>query len=178
MALALISTHHITATGFAIHFENQHCNIMSPTPDRKLIASIPQINGLYTITTPVQEHTNITKLTVCELHHVLGHVSPGAVLHAVKEGLIEGVALDAASKPEFCDTCMKAKSTHIPFPKETQNQAHIYGDLIHTDLWGPAQMESITGHIYYMSFTDNFSCETKLDVMFYNWLTLETAFTG
>jgi hypothetical protein len=121
MALTLISTHHIAATGFAIHFRNQHCNIMLPTPDHKLIASIPQINGLYTIAAPVQEHANIAKLTVCELHRVLGHVAQGVVLHTVKEGLIEGVALDAASKPEFCDTCMKAKATCVPFHEEMQN---------------------------------------------------------
>jgi hypothetical protein len=120
-ALTLISTYHITATGFAIHFESQHCNIISPAPDRKLIASIPQVNGLYTIAALVQEHTNIANLTVCELHRVLGHVAQGAVLHAVEEGLIEGIALDATSKPEFCDTCTKAKATHVPFPEETQN---------------------------------------------------------
>jgi hypothetical protein len=102
------------------------------------------------------------KLTVCELHRVLEHVTQGAVLHTVKEGLIEGIALDAA---EFCDTCMKAKATHITFPKETQNRVHVYGDLIHTDLWGPTQTESVAGHLYDMSFTDDFSHETKLDFL-------------
>jgi hypothetical protein len=89
----------------------------------------------------------------------------GAVLHAVKEGLIKGIALDAASKPEFCNTYMKAKATHILFPEETQNRACVYGKLIHTDLWGPTQTESIAGHLYHMSFTDDFSCETKLDFL-------------
>jgi hypothetical protein len=59
MALTLISMHCIAAAGFAIHFESQHCNIMLPAPDRKLIASIPQVNGLYTIAAPVKEHANI-----------------------------------------------------------------------------------------------------------------------
>jgi hypothetical protein len=104
MVLTLISTHHIAAAGFAVHFENQHCNIMSPIPDHKLIASIPQVNGLYTIAVQAQEHANVAKLTVCELHRVLRHVTQGAVLHAVNKGLIEGVALNATSKPEFCDT--------------------------------------------------------------------------
>jgi hypothetical protein len=113
----------------------------------------------------VQKHTNIAKLTYCELHRVLRHVTQDAVLHTVKEGLIEGVALDAASKPEFCDTYMKAKATHVPFPKEMQNRVRVYGNLIHTDLWGLTQTDSIAGHIYYMSFTDDFSRETKLDFL-------------
>jgi hypothetical protein len=29
-------------------------------------------------------------------------------------------------------------------------------------LWGPAQTESIAGHLHYISFTDDFSQETKV----------------
>jgi transposase InsO family protein len=42
------------------------------------------------------------------------------------------------------------------------NHACIYGELVHTDLWGPAQTESVAGHLYYISFTDDFSQETKV----------------
>jgi hypothetical protein len=133
MALTLISTHRITVAGFAVNFKSHNCNILSPAPECKLIASIPQVNGLYTIAAPVpaQERTNIAKLTVlCELHRVLGHVLQGAVLHAVKEGLVEGVVLDAASVPEFCDTCTMAKAARQPFPEETKNCTRTYGELI------------------------------------------------
>jgi hypothetical protein len=165
MALTLISTHCIAAAGFAVNFESHNCNILSPAPECKLIASIPQVNGLYTIAAPAQERANVAKLTVCELHRVLGHVVQGAVLHTVKEGLVEGVVLDAASAPEFCDTCTMAKAARQPFPEETKNRARAYGELIHTDLWGPVQVESVTGHLYYMSFTDDFSCKSQLDFL-------------
>jgi hypothetical protein len=49
-----------------------------------------------------------------------------------------------------------------PFPEETTNRACTYGELVHTDLWGPAQTESIVGHLYYISFTDDFSREMKV----------------
>jgi hypothetical protein len=167
MALTLISTHRIAAAGFAVNFKSHNCNILTPAPERKLIASIPQVNGLYTIAAPAQaqERANVAKLTVCELHCVLGHVAQGAVLHAVKEGLVEGVVLDAASAPEFCDTCTMAKAACQPFPEETKNRARAYGELIHTDLWGPAQVESVAGHLYYMSFTDDFSRELQVDFL-------------
>lgn len=64
---------------------------------------------------------------VNELHRILGHVSQTAVLDAVKNGLVTGVELDTTSKPEFCD---------------------VYGELVHTDLWGPAQTMSIAGALY------------------------------
>jgi transposase InsO family protein len=88
-----------------------------------------------------------------------------AVQYAVKQGLIEGVELNSASTPEFCEACTKAKATHQPFPEETANRAHTYGELVHTDLWGPAQTESVAGHLYYISFTDDFSQETKVQFL-------------
>jgi hypothetical protein len=32
-------------------------------------------------------------------------------------------------------------------------------------MWGPAQTESVTGHLHYVSFTDDFSHETKFDFL-------------
>jgi hypothetical protein len=99
----------------------------------------------------------VAKLTINELHRALGHVVQGTVKYVVKQGLIEGVELDSASTPEFCDACMKAKGMRQPFPEETMNRACTYGELVHTDLWGPTQTESVAGHLYYISFTDDFS---------------------
>jgi len=121
MALTLISTNRIVAAGYAVHFENKHCKILVPAPRRKLIASIPQINGLYIVPAQAEESANVAKLTVYELHRVLGHVAQGAVLHVVKTGLIEGVELNSASTPEFCKACTKAKVACQPFLQETKN---------------------------------------------------------
>lgn len=82
---------------------------------------------------------------MCELHRVLGHVSQTAVLEAVKKGLIEGVELDSSSQPEFCEACVKAKAARAPFPTESETRALRYGELVHTDLWGPARTTSLGG---------------------------------
>jgi hypothetical protein len=162
MALTLISVHRITAAGFSVQFKNNACKILSPTPKQKIIASIAQVNGLYAIPTQVEESAHVAKLTINELHRALGHVAQGAVQYAVKQGLIEGVELDSASTLEFCEACTKAKATRQPFLEDTANRAHTYRELVHTDLWGPAQTESVAGHLYYISFTDDFSRETKV----------------
>ena len=140
------------------------CRIISPAPHHRTIAEIPQVNGLYTISTPFthQAHIAQERLSVHALHRILGHVAQPAVSHAVKKGLIEGVELDFTSTPEFCDVCAKAKAARQPFPEESQNRAHTYGELIHTDLWGPTQTASISGSLYYISFTDNYSRETQV----------------
>jgi hypothetical protein len=132
MALTLISAHRITAVGFTVQFENNACKILSPAPKRKIIASIAQVNGLYTITAQTEESAHMAKLTINELHCALGHVAQGAIKYAVKQGLIEGVELDSTSTPEFCEAYMKARATHQPFPEEMANRACTYGELVHT----------------------------------------------
>src|SRR5882757_5814427 len=102
------------------------------------------------------------KVSVYKLHKILGHVAQEAVLHAYKKGLIEGIDLDIDSKPQFCDACAQAKATRQPYPAESKMHAHTYGEVIHTDLWGPAQTVSIGGNVYYISFTDDYSRETKI----------------
>jgi hypothetical protein len=167
MTNTLISTNRMTAAGFSVIFKDKLCKILSPPPKRITIAMIPHVNGLYSVAGHSQHHANIVKgkLTVCELHRVLGHVSQTAVLDAVKKGLIEGVELDSTSQPEFCDACTQAKASRQPFPAETKNRARTYGELVHTDLWGPAQTTSISGYLYYISFTDDYSRETKVQFL-------------
>lgn len=165
MAFTLISTTRITSAGLAVLFEGRMCQILSKGPDRCVIAEIPQVEGLYSVVGRRQghhAHLAKAKLTVNELHRILGHVSQTAVLDAVKKGLVMGVELDTTSKPEFCDVCIKAKSVRKPFPAEATSRALTYGELVHTDLWGPAQTMSIAGALYYISFTDDFSRQTKL----------------
>jgi hypothetical protein len=48
------------------------------------------------------------------LHCALGHVAQGAVQYVAKQGLIEGVKLNSASTPEFCEACTKAKAMRQP----------------------------------------------------------------
>jgi hypothetical protein len=162
MVLTLISVHQITTAGFTVQFKNDACKILFPAPKRKLIASIAQVNGLYAIPTQMEESAHVAKLTINELHRALGHVTQGTIQYTVKQGLIEGIELDSTSTPEFCEACTKTKATRQPFLEETANCARTYGKLVHTDLWGPAQTESVAGHLYYISFTDDFSQETKV----------------
>lgn len=148
-----------------IHFEGRMCCILTARPKCCIITEILQIEGLYSVLVCHKNHaTNPAKLklTIFKLHKVLGHVSQTAVLNAMKKGLIEGVKLNSTSQPEFCDICMKAKSKHKPFPKETESRAERYGERIHTDLWGPSQTESLGGCKCYISFTDDCTCETKV----------------
>lgn len=143
------------------------CKILSIGPKCTVIAEIPQVGGLYSIVLAETHRMNIAKgkLTICEAHHILGHISQTAVKHMVENGLVEGLEIDSSSLPEFCDVCTKAKATCQPFPNETKNRTAMYAELVHTDLRGPVQMTSLGGCTYYISFTHNFSRQTKVEFL-------------
>ena len=78
------------------------------------------------------------------------------------KGFILGIDLDVNSKPEFCEACAKAKSTMVPFLKESLTRAMKYSERVHWDLWGPASVKSLGGNYYVAARIDNETHETKL----------------
>ena len=63
---------------------------------------------------------------------------------------------------EFCETCIKAKATHKPFPKETKTEYKTYGDKVVSNVWGPAPVKPLGGKQYYLLFKDLFSHEEHI----------------
>ena len=81
----------------------------------------------------------------------------------VAKGLVEGVELDMTTKPSVCESCEWAKGERKPITRvhEGQRTTEVGGE-IHSDLWGPAPVETINRKLYYISFTDDFSRFTSV----------------
>lgn len=166
MAFTLISISRLDKAGYKVVFEKGMCKIMNPKGH--IIATIPHSDGLYRIAAS-KASTGTTyaaaasgKMTISEAHKKLGHVSCGAIVHAVTKGYITGIDLELGSKPEFCEVCAKAKAARQPFPKESKTRATKYGERVHWDLWGPATVKSLNGHYYVAARIDDATRETKL----------------
>ncbi|KAF8160501.1 hypothetical protein BJ912DRAFT_865659, partial [Pholiota molesta] len=94
-------------------------------------------------------------LTIDELHRRLGHVSHEMVRHLIREGMITGVELDESSKPTFCTSCEWGKGHRRAIQKIREGErAKAAGEEVHSDLWGPASVETINRKRYFASFTD------------------------
>jgi GAG-pre-integrase domain len=171
MAFTLISVTRMTSAGFSCTMKGKTCTIMSPS--NKIIGRIPEIHGLYRVTDTTATKTeaksaNATSqpLTISQLHRLMGHINHDDLRTMVKDGIVEGIDLDMDSKPEFCDVCVKAKATQKPFPKKsTSDRVKAYGDKVSTDVWGPAQVESLDGKRYYNLFQDKHSHKEKVYFM-------------
>ena len=58
---------------------------------------------------------------------------------------------------EFCEVCALAKIKRHPFPKNRTHPAQEVGEVIHSDLWGPASVTALGGGLYMVLFIDEYS---------------------
>ena len=63
-----------------------------------------------------------------------------------------------------CEECILAKSKKLPYPKGKHTSTAPL-DYDHSDLWGPAPVNSVGGGRYYMSIIDDYSRKTWLYVL-------------
>ena len=93
------------------------------------------------------------ELTLDQFYHQMGHISPTSARKLVSQELMTGVFLDLTQpvKPFFCKSCIYAKSNRKPIVKVREgDRAMEFGGEVHTDLWGPAPIESKGGKHYYI----------------------------
>ena len=169
MGVTLISIGKITDSGCSVLFHGDICHIFDSS--HGLLAEIPKGNGLYRTYTPHSESAAYAAkvsevLTIDELHRRLGHVGHDAARLLVEEGLVKGVELDTESKPSFCHSCEWGKGHRKAVQRIREDErAAAVGEEIHSDVWGPAPVETITHKEYFVSFTDDHSRYTIIYFM-------------
>ena len=57
---------------------------------------------------------------------------------------------------DLCSSCQLAKSHRLPFVL-SESKAMKPFDLVHSDLWGPFPVLSVTGACYFLLFIDDYS---------------------
>ena len=86
----------------------------------------------------------------------MGHIAPASARKLVTDGLVTGIALDSSSWEEHCEACIYARATRQPVPKlRVSTQAKAFGDEIHTDVSGPAEVATRAGRRYFVTYTDD-----------------------
>jgi len=115
--------------------------------------------GLYRIEhDPETADVASEELTLDQFHRRMGHISPEVARKLVSQGFVTGVRLETTHQgdPFFCESCVYAKSTRKPIEKVRGGErATEFGGEVHSDLWGPAPVESKGGKRYYITFTDD-----------------------
>ncbi|KAH9744862.1 hypothetical protein KPL70_003863 [Citrus sinensis] len=124
----------------------------------KIVMKGVKENGLYVLqgsSVPVQEGVSaVSEEDRTKLWHLrLGHMSIKGLQELSKQGLLVG---DRIQQLEFCENCIFGKSHRSKFNKGEHMSKQVL-DYAHTDLWGPAQVPSLSGGRYFMSLIDDYS---------------------
>ena len=90
-------------------------------------------------------------------HHRLGHMSEKRmqILHS-KNLLPDLKQVDL----DFCEHCVYGKKKRVKFLKVGKENKSEKLELVHTDVWGPAQVSSLGGSHYYVTFIDDATRKT------------------
>ena len=168
MAFTLVSVACLDKAGCSLTIEDGQCIIRSPRPFRTILGSVPRVDNLYRLSSsaiqfpePPKHYANLADgpISINELHCHMGHVNFQTLREMVCEGAVEGIKLDSSPAPTFCEACVQGKAHHKNFPKVSETTYSKYGEKVVTDLWGPAQVQSLGGHYYAQMFKDLYSRE-------------------
>jgi len=117
-------------------------------------------NGLYTLANESWTHFTAYNANVevskAELwHYRLGHLHQAALIKLARENLVDGLTIKDVQGGFSCDVCIEAKQHHTPMPKTAEHRAAEPLELVHSDLCGPIEVNSLGGSVYFVTFTDD-----------------------
>ena len=91
-------------------------------------------------------------------HCRLGHLNYNYVYRLVKKELVHGMKYSNGNFDEQCEACALGKMHKLPeFMQQSLNGATQPLELVHTDVCGPMNVDSIGGSKYMLTFTDDYT---------------------
>mgnify|MGYP002776095308 FL=1 len=90
-------------------------------------------------------------------HKRIGHINLQKLKGMQSKGVVIGIpTLKEKEINRVCGACQFGKEHRHPFLKE-RNVSKGLLDVVHSDVWGPAQTATFEGCRYYVTFIDDFS---------------------
>lgn len=161
----LISVKKLMNNGFSVFFDKGECTI---NRNGEQVAIADDINGLFTLRKPnvINACSNEKQKQVClhDLHRMFGHRDPAAIKQMHKNGLIEGIQLIDCGQKIQCEICLEAKTTRLPFPI-SQHKSKTVLEIIHSDVCGPMNTQSIGKKLYILTLIDDYSKYTVVQFL-------------
>jgi hypothetical protein len=163
MGCTLISISQIDQAGYSVSFQDGKCIVRNPK--NKIVAQIPRSKGLYRVEQEPIYALSAETLSLDELHRRHGHVAHSTLKKMVEEGIITGIKLkNEPATP--CKPCLLAKAKKKPIPNSRSGKhATKLGELVYSDVWGPATTRTVGHAEYYVIFIDDAKRWISIDLM-------------
>jgi hypothetical protein len=152
-----LSTRALVQRGATVVFDQGSFKI---AVNQRCIASGYLEHNLYWLDASMASLNAHTRGAVTPLHtwhQRMGHMSHMA-LKSYGPAATTGMDIDAsaAAIPNACRGCELGKSARKPFPSSGKKTSRIY-EVVHSDLAGPMQTDSVQGSKYIATFLDDYS---------------------
>lgn len=142
--------------GNTVQFKKARCYIRGKDGDL-LGMGTQRSDGLYQLdvegSTPVPHTAGSASVAASLWHQRLGHTT---MLKELKP-LVSGMDFSAEKENSFCEACVEGKLARKPFKSVGAIRSKRKLQLIHSDVCGPMQTESIGGSKYFVTFIDDYS---------------------
>lgn len=89
---------------------------------------------------------------------VLWHLRHGHPSYGILNKILSAYSLPCDEKllARECVSCLQGKMAKLPFPLSS-SMTHAALELVHSDVWGPSPVMSVSGYRYYVNFVDDLS---------------------
>jgi len=137
----------MTQMGAEVLFDERTCNISKN--ERKVTIGHLVDSKLYMVNTHGEAH--IASATS------FGHLNYCYIDQLIKGKLVESMSCRNGEVNRVCEACAQEKMYRIPFPKKSEKETHQPLQLVHSDLCGPMNVDSVGGSKYVLMFTDDYT---------------------
>lgn len=158
LATNLLSVGVITNNGNSIEFDENECWIYNEK--HELMVTATKVNNVYKINN-IRKTLGLLSAKISDIniwHRRLGHMNHRDMIK-MKNGIVSGIDFNHSRALNPCVPCLQGKQTRSSFKRIGTRTSNIL-DLVHTDLCGPMEIQSIGGARYLFTLTDDFSRKT------------------
>lgn len=157
ISVNLLSVSKITDRGHKVIFEKEKAYVVEKTGKMTLTAR--KKNGLYYFESGRKESAKYTPQNgsdIMEWHRKLGHINERDLKKMSTDNLMYGLNLND-EQMETCETCIKGKLSRLPFIRHNDLYTTDNLEIIHSDVCGPFECDTLAGSKYYVTFIDDYS---------------------
>jgi len=161
----LVSVSSITEKEYTVTFRKSNATINHPNDS--VVATAIRDGQLYMIREIKNQFLQSTQNKHSDLmkwHQRYSHLNLNDLKKLVTNDLVTDMSINQQINDINCEICYKYKIYQLPY-KRSSNRAKTVLELVHSDICGPIETESLGGAKYFVTFVDDFSRYTEVAML-------------